>query len=178
MNKLSWQYVAGFFDGEGCITMPLSRYGESNKFGGIQPYIQMAQAGEIGRVITHEIRDWLSLQNIKADVQYRRSKKKGHKDSWTLRIRGRKWSCAFLTKIMPFVIVKRTVCQDFWRFMELYPSLLGWTNRYATHCPHGHPFDDENTFRTNGGKSRGCKICRTKKSRDFYERHRKRPRAA
>ena len=30
----------------------------------------------------------------------------------------------------------------------------------ATACPHGHPYDDENTYRRPDGKGRGCLACR------------------
>lgn len=36
---------------------------------------------------------------------------------------------------------------------------LGAIRAMQTHCIHGHPFDQENTFRTPRG-NRGCRICR------------------
>jgi len=35
----------------------------------------------------------------------------------------------------------------------------GPDNRVKTHCKRGHPFDDENTYRTSDGR-RACKTCR------------------
>ena len=36
-----------------------------------------------------------------------------------------------------------------------------------THCVNGHPFDDENTLITEGGKRR-CRECNRRKSRKLY----------
>lgn len=30
----------------------------------------------------------------------------------------------------------------------------------VTHCPQGHPYDDENTYRRPGSKNRECRKCR------------------
>ena len=34
--------------------------------------------------------------------------------------------------------------------------------RYVTHCPHGHPYDEENTYRHDG--KRQCRTCRRARS--------------
>lgn len=39
-----------------------------------------------------------------------------------------------------------------------------WRSR--THCPQGHPYDEENTIIT--ARQRVCRACRTAWSRDFY----------
>lgn len=39
---------------------------------------------------------------------------------------------------------------------------VGLNNRSQTHCPQGHPYDDENTYRfvlSGGGIGRACRIC-------------------
>lgn len=42
----------------------------------------------------------------------------------------------------------------------------GFTGRNArkTHCPQGHPYDEENTYRDGAGK-RSCKVCRANHAR-------------
>jgi hypothetical protein len=40
-----------------------------------------------------------------------------------------------------------------------------------THCPYGHPYDEENTFPARGG-SRGCRACRAARSRASKARQR------
>jgi hypothetical protein len=46
----------------------------------------------------------------------------------------------------------------------------GWALRRTkhTHCPHGHPFDEENTHTSSRGY-RHCKICRRKQEREAYK---------
>jgi hypothetical protein len=39
-----------------------------------------------------------------------------------------------------------------------------------THCPEGHPYDDENTYTGSGG--RVCLICKRENARKYYERNR------
>lgn len=42
-------------------------------------------------------------------------------------------------------------------------------NAGKTHCIRGHPFDEDNTYRTPVG-DRGCKMCRAAAMRLFYDR--------
>lgn len=43
----------------------------------------------------------------------------------------------------------------------------GGNNRLKTHCPEGHPYDRENTYRyrTRNGWGRGCRRCRRDRKR-------------
>jgi hypothetical protein len=44
-----------------------------------------------------------------------------------------------------------------------------------THCPHGHPYDEDNTYwqrRKDGSKVRVCRACKRIKGRDFMRRKR------
>lgn len=43
-------------------------------------------------------------------------------------------------------------------------------NRLKTHCPEGHPYDDENTYRDSRG--RHCLTCKKAKARAWYEANR------
>jgi hypothetical protein len=51
-------------------------------------------------------------------------------------------------------------------------------NEDKTHCPQGHPYDDENTYVSKAGK-RACKECERKRNREKMRRYRAegRPRA-
>ena len=42
-----------------------------------------------------------------------------------------------------------------------------------THCPHGHPYDSANTYRSPAGRKRDCRTCRTEASRRRYQRTRR-----
>lgn len=44
-------------------------------------------------------------------------------------------------------------------------------NAAKTHCPAGHPYDDENTYRYPNGR-RQCRECTNERSREWRSRHR------
>jgi len=56
----------------------------------------------------------------------------------------------------------------------------GPTSAQKTHCPHGHPYSEANTYRRNMGPGvqghdlfqRYCKLCLAAKWRRYYESHR------
>ena len=51
----------------------------------------------------------------------------------------------------------------------------GWAgrNNRKTHCPSGHPYDDENTYRTKDG--RRCRACHRESALAAYYRKKARP---
>lgn len=49
----------------------------------------------------------------------------------------------------------------------------GINNTFAkskTHCPKGHPYDDDNTYINSFGR-RSCKVCRKERSRIWMKEH-------
>lgn len=42
----------------------------------------------------------------------------------------------------------------------------GWNWRAKTHCPQGHPYDEENTYRPPGSGDRLCRECRRVRNRE------------
>lgn len=40
-------------------------------------------------------------------------------------------------------------------------------NEFKTHCPKGHPYDEENTYAWMPTKNRQCRICRKETSRRY-----------
>ena len=42
----------------------------------------------------------------------------------------------------------------------------------VTHCPQGHEYNEENTYRRPGSEARGCKECRRRVVRENYARKR------
>lgn len=43
-------------------------------------------------------------------------------------------------------------------------------NAAKTHCPKGHPHDEQNTSTTSGGRE--CRACRREQAREYYQRNR------
>lgn len=47
-------------------------------------------------------------------------------------------------------------------------GLVGENQRSKTHCPQGHPYDEENTYRVAGGRK--CRICKRETHRRWWAR--------
>jgi HNH endonuclease len=48
---------------------------------------------------------------------------------------------------------------------------VGPQNHVKTHCPQGHPYDQENTYyrkNPNGKPSRNCRMCSRERQRQYY----------
>lgn len=66
--KMTWQYIAGFFDGEGCIHKVKNRRFNYS--------IHLTQTEEVGRILMNEISDFLAAQEIGCHVYDRTNKLK------------------------------------------------------------------------------------------------------
>ena len=51
-------------------------------------------------------------------------------------------------------------------------GLAGWNTREKTHCPQGHPYDDENTVIVHRGRGRSCRICQRAAGRKYMRKRR------
>lgn len=45
-------------------------------------------------------------------------------------------------------------------------------NGTKTHCPKGHPYDEQNTISIHGGKHRDCLECKRRRCREYMRRKR------
>lgn len=124
MPSMTWQYVAGFFDGEGCLTM--QRDNRQGNGSGI-PLVTISQSNLRGLDVLSGIAEFLTKRGIKCKVRFDQKAGTHHRkqDSYLLRITGRKNVLPFIAGVLPHVWVKRTVCQDHWRYWKMYPSLQG-----------------------------------------------------
>jgi hypothetical protein len=55
-----------------------------------------------------------------------------------------------------------------------HPPFTGARERAATHCPHGHPYDEENTYRnprTGFRSCRACNLARMRRRTHFHVGH-------
>jgi|SRR5579859_1609701 len=104
---MTWQYIAGFFDGEGCIT-----YTSEDR-------LQLSVSQKRPKVI-YRIQEFLALNGIESVIYIQKS------SQHVLRIKqGKRKENAikFLNLIFPFLVCKRTVVQDFLRFMKIFPGM-------------------------------------------------------
>lgn len=108
---MSWQYIAGFFDGEGCITLC--------RDSSFSPNVQMTQTEYS---VLEIIKMFLEEHDIPSQIYSWRSQGPNCKQRWDLRIRGgRQTVKKFLENVIPYLIVKKLKAQDTLRTLVLYP---------------------------------------------------------
>jgi intein/homing endonuclease len=124
MPRMTWEYLAGFFDGEGCLQTTALR----------RPYLSVAQSQPRGRQLLEEIKQFLVEQGVTptkiASVGYTRSKRR-HR---TQRVRHmhylvitRRQDVALICRGMfPYLRIKKIEAQDTLRFVTLFPLLRPW----------------------------------------------------
>lgn len=132
---MRWEYIAGFFDGEGCVNTT------TRKVEGTQCVtVTIAQSNADGvekpPAVLLEISAFLSevgiVHNISGGRKYLRqtTTSDGRKINTTrpiynLQIQNRHGIIAFLTGVRPFLRVKKTKSEDVLRFFKMYPDMRG-----------------------------------------------------
>lgn len=115
--NMTWQYVAGFFDGEGCVTT----YANCARPNHFNTRVIFSQSKERGKDLLKEIQLFLSEHRIKSYLHGGYDKR----NMWNLDICDRRGIETFLLTCLPLFRIKKTVAQDTWRFLRLYPTLVG-----------------------------------------------------
>lgn len=171
---MSWQYISGFFDGEGNISTPLGH-------GSL--HLGITQAGKSGIEVLTEIQNFLAIRGIKSRMQYVRHIK-DRKPVYVLYM-STKAALPFLKSVYPYLRVKRVQALDVIRHRTLYPGMFvsplcrAWRreqgikhNVARTHCSKGHLLSDDNvySFLRAGRPSKSCKICAKARADARYKR--------
>lgn len=110
---MTWEYIAGFFDGEGSI----ATRGEKT----ITPHVGLCQSGREGEMVLTVIQDFLRNEEIKSDVRLDMSGGKLVRPMWRLRMTERNACIKFLRSVIPYLIVKKVKTQDWLRHFTIYP---------------------------------------------------------
>ena len=103
---MNWNYIAGFFDGEGCVTKEPAAYryvttnGKTHRHHYIYPYAEMTQK-ETG--LLEPIAKFLQQQGIASRI-YKHNN--GHGVYWRLRIRGKDFR-VFWKELKPRLLSRR-----------------------------------------------------------------------
>lgn len=119
---MNWQWLAGFFDGEGSVGIKTSTYKDTFY---VSPCLQLKQAGDKGQRILQEIKLFLEEQRIKVNGPYfikaRQDSRVGHcQESYSLQLGDQESVSRFLKNLLPYLRVKKTEAQDLQRFFTLY----------------------------------------------------------
>lgn len=110
---MNWAYIAGFFDGEGNVCIPL---------GHNTVILNITQAGERGKETLEEIIAFLAQQGIRASCAKRRLEAANRKPVYGLWVHPTTAE-GFLKGVLPYLRIKRTIAQDILRAKLLFPSL-------------------------------------------------------
>lgn len=108
---MSWAYIAGFFDGEGTVTV---RQGHVTIF-------------QKEKRVLEKIQKFLAEQGVYSTLHHRQDRKHNNLGyvlaQWQLCVRRRQSVRMFLGGIRPYAIVKKQRIEDLWRFLTIYPGL-------------------------------------------------------
>lgn len=115
---MSWQYIAGFFDGEGSIG-----FGAHNS--GRKAVAYISQSGPSGLSVLREIQKFLLENGIKSSV-FETGKAGVHKrtmPSYRIGINGYASVISFCKAVYPYLWIKKVSAQDLLRYDLLYPNI-------------------------------------------------------
>jgi hypothetical protein len=101
-----WIYLAGFFDGEGSIAVRTGHV-----------HVSMAQSHKIGLKVLSEIQMFLLTQIRKASITLHKKD-----DCYSLWVCDRSDVKTLLTRMLPYLRVKKAQAQDVLRYMKMYPK--------------------------------------------------------
>lgn len=122
MTKITWQYIGGFFDGEGCIyfNLFLKNKGKNAHF-----YAGIYQSENQAKVL-YEIQKFLKINKIESHIYIRKNKRNGtnHKGV-SLEMGHRIELLNFLKCIEPYLFVKKQKCKEAIKQLQNYSIKKG-----------------------------------------------------
>lgn len=110
--RLSWQYIAGFFDGEGCITTST----------GMSIRVTITQTGDVGFRLLSMIREFVTPFGIRAHINAKPVYNEKHTPCWHLVVSEADSCVIFLHKMIPFLHVKKVLAEDKARLLIWYAT--------------------------------------------------------
>jgi intein/homing endonuclease len=117
---MNWDYVAGFFDGEGSMVLTTDRGGERKSIN-----VQIS-IGQSNKEVLLLILDFLKEQGICGGVYTKTEKRMSalsRKTMYTLIVGNRRNVVLMLTQLVPRIHVKRHWAEDILRFLKVYPAM-------------------------------------------------------
>jgi len=118
--RLTWEYIGGFFDGEG--STGIRSNGRENSYG-YYPRTSLVQTGERGRQLLTEIQDFCANHNIRTCLVKGKKHKEHYTQGWYLSVNAKDDVKRFLENIVPYLRIKRTEAQDVLRTLKIFPRL-------------------------------------------------------
>lgn len=119
---LSWEYIAGFFDGEGCVTVSGTAARGQRRRAETRVKIQITQTGQRGKDLFDEMAIWLKERGIACKFSRYVHRNPLYRVRWVLMVNSRDSQLRFIEGILPYCYIKKTELQDCLRLMKLYPA--------------------------------------------------------
>lgn len=123
--KITWAWLAGFFDGEGCLHI---------KMAGRGVHWSLYQAGSRGLAVLCEIQTFLAAHGIKSAIYSRPPRQHAKVTSVLtsnhLYVSRRADVMTILRALLPHLRVKRVEAADAVRFYTLYPEMVAGTRGF------------------------------------------------
>lgn len=113
-RKITWDYLAGFFDGEGCIFYEIYQY-KKYKCHRFECHITQSQSRS---EVLFLIKDFLKMKKIKSRIIFREPGTEKAEPQFRLIIGGMGYGKEFLEKIIPFLFVKREKAKKALKFIS------------------------------------------------------------
>jgi len=110
--NLTWAYIAGFFDGEGCAGI----YQRNPKHNSGR--VILCSIAQKAVPVLEAIRAFLSVQGISANLNPQRGR--GPNPIGVLQISA-KQAVKFLNAVLPYLVVKKVIVQDLLRYDKIFP---------------------------------------------------------
>jgi len=154
MAKISWQYIAGFVDGEGSFYT-------TGKGSRVRASFQIAQTEEHVLVLD-KIADFLIKKNIDYSFQYY-AQRGSTKPYYVVAINAQDSLKKFIEGIFDYLIIKRADAEASLEFLAVKKRQKEIKSQV---CPHGHPKIEENRYTPpNRPHIFCCRMCRDLRSR-------------
>jgi len=116
---ITWPYIAGFFDGEGSVCVPMGTDRTSLR-------VTLCQSLLRGRVLLEEIGNFVRTEVGAIPKLRQETRRTGWREFWVLRFGGGNAANAeVLKRMMPHLHIKKVEAQDAIRHLIIYPNLRG-----------------------------------------------------
>ena len=125
MAPLTWQYIAGFFDGEGNVHLGRQKNCGDGHYSRGALRIHITQAGERGKKLLQDLKEFLAEKGIRSVVGVHFPGKGKWTRSYRLRVDGFHGCIPVLMAIFPYLHIKKVEVQDILRYNLTFPSLVG-----------------------------------------------------
>jgi len=122
---ITWEYLAGFFDGEGCVN-----YANSGSQRTYRIRLTFSQSRKRGYELLFKIKAFLEKEKCKLGKIYTSGYIKDiEKQGWQLQITEKNSTKKIMEALLPYLEIKKLEVQDALRRQILFPSFVGRTRQ-------------------------------------------------